>query len=170
MARPSVLIADAGPLIALSRIGALELLRGLFGEVWVTPEVRAETLPVADYPGKADLTAAFDAGWLRLLSPPPSTWKPLNPGLGPGECSSIAAALTQPGCLLVIDDRAGRAEARAWQVAIIGTAAVIGLAKLRGLIPAARPVLEQLQPAGYFIGSAVIEAVLADVDEADESS
>lgn len=165
MAQSNVLIADAGPLIALSRIGALDLLRGIFGEVWVTPEVRTEALPVADYPGKAELAAAFDAGWLRLLAVPASGWQPLNPGLGPGERSSIAAALAQPGCLLVIDDRAGRAEARAWKVTIIGTAAVIGLAKLRGLIPTARPVLERLQPAGYFIGSAVIEAVLADIGE-----
>ncbi|HRD68484.1 MAG TPA: DUF3368 domain-containing protein [Candidatus Competibacter sp.] len=167
MARPSILIADAGPLIALSRIGALDLLHGIFGEVWVTPDVRTEALPVADYPGKADLAAAFDAGWLRLLSPSPSAWQPLNPSLGPGERSSIAAALMQPGCLLVMDDRAGRAEARVWKVAIMGTAAVIGLAKLRGLIPAARPVLERLQPAGYFIGVAVIEAVLVDIGETD---
>ncbi|MER2529147.1 MAG: DUF3368 domain-containing protein [Candidatus Competibacter denitrificans] len=167
MARPNVLIADAGPLIALSCIGALDLLRGVFGEVWVTLEVRAEALPVTDFPGKADLLTAFDAGWLRLLSPPSQNWQPLNPSLGPGERSSIAAALEQPDCLLVINDRAGRAEARAWKVAIIGTAAVIGLAKLRRLIPAARPVLERLQPAGYFIGSAVIEAVLADVGETD---
>jgi predicted nucleic acid-binding protein len=170
MARSNVLIADAGPLIALSRIGALDLLQGVFGEAWVTSEVRAEVLPAADYPGKADLVAAFERGWLRLLPPPFQDWRPLNPGLGPGERSSIAAALEQPGCLLVIDDRAGRAEARAWKVAIIGTAAVIGLAKLRGLIPAARPLLERLQPAGYFIGSAVIEAVLADVGETNETN
>ena len=167
MARPNALIADAGPLIALSRIRALDLLRGVFGEVWITPEVCAEVLPVADYPGKADLAAAFAGGWLRLLPPPPPDWRPLNPSLGPGERSSIAAALQQPGCLLVVDDRAGRAEARTWNVAVIGTAAVIGLAKLRGLIPAARPVLERLQSASYFIGSAVIEAVLADIGETE---
>ena len=70
-----------------------------------------------------------------------------------------------PGCLLVIDDRAGRAEAKSQHVAIIGTAAVIGLAKLQGLIPAARPLLERLQPAGYFIHPRIIEAVLKDIGE-----
>ncbi|MFO1421476.1 MAG: DUF3368 domain-containing protein [Candidatus Competibacteraceae bacterium] len=166
MARSDVVIADAGPLIALSRIGALDLARGVFGRVLVTPEVRAEALPVADYPGKADLAAAFEAGWLRCIALPTTDWQPLNPGLGPGERSSIAAALQRPGCLLVIDDRAGRAEARARGLSIIGTAAVVGLAKLRGLIPAARPVLERLQPAGYFISAAVLEAVLLDIGEA----
>jgi predicted nucleic acid-binding protein len=73
--------------------------------------------------------------------------------------------MQMPGCLLIIDDRAGRAEARLHKVAIVGTAAVIGLAKLQGLIPAARPILERLQPAGYFIHPRIVEAVLKDVGE-----
>lgn len=161
----SVVIADAGPLIALSRIDALDLLRGLFRQVLVTEEVRDEALPAADYPGKALIARAFDAGWLVCPGPFESSWKPTNPGLDAGECSAIAAAVQIPGCLLIIDDRAGRAEAKSHHVAIIGTAAVVGLAKLQGLIPAARPVLERLQPAGYFIHPRIIEAVLQDIGE-----
>lgn len=41
-ARP--IIADAGPLIALSRIGRLALLEQVFGEVWITETVRHELL------------------------------------------------------------------------------------------------------------------------------
>ena len=161
----SVVIADAGPLIALSRIDALDLLRGLFGQVLVTEEVRDEALPAANYPGKALIAQAFEAGWLVCPGPFETSWQPTNPGLDAGERSTIAAALKMPGCLLIIDDRAGRAEAKSHHIAIIGTAAVIGLAKLQGLIPAARPVLERLQPAGYFIHPRIIEAVLQDVGE-----
>lgn len=161
----SVVIADAGPLIALSRIDALDLLRGLFGHVLVTEEVRDEALPAADYPGKARIAKAFVAGWLVCPGPFETSWQPINPGLDPGERSTIAAALKMPGCLLIIDDRAGRAEAKSHHIAIIGTAAVIGLAKLQGLIPAARPVLERLRPAGYFIHPQIVETVLKDVGE-----
>lgn len=161
----SVVIADAGPLIALSRIDALDLLRGLFGQVLVTEEVRNEAVPTADYPGKAIIAQAFDAGWLVCPGPFETSWQPTNPGLDAGERSAIAAAVQMPGCLLVIDDRAGRAEAKSHHIAIIGTAAIIGLAKLHGLIPAARPVLERLQPAGYFIHPRIIEAVLEGVGE-----
>ncbi len=161
----SVVIADAGPLIALSRIDSLDVLHGLFGRVLVTEEVRDEALPAADYPGKEVIAQAFDAGWLVCPGPFETSWQPTNPGLDAGERSTIAAAVQMPGCLLIIDDRAGRAEAKSHRVAIIGTAAVIGLAKLQGLIPAARPVLEQLQPAGYFIHSRIIEAVLQDIGE-----
>jgi predicted nucleic acid-binding protein len=161
----SVVIADAGPLIALSRIDSLDLLHGLFGQVLVTEDVRDEALPAADYPGKTLIAQAFDAGWPACPGPFETSWQPTNPGLDAGERSAIAAAMQMPGCLLIIDDRAGRAEAKSHHVAIIGTAAVIGLAKLQGLIPAARPVLERLQPAGYFIHSHIIEAVLQDIGE-----
>ncbi|MDK9702892.1 MAG: DUF3368 domain-containing protein [Sulfuritalea sp.] len=161
----SVVIADAGPLIALSRIDSLDLLHGLFGQVLVTEAVRDEALPAADYPGKAVIARAFDAGWLACPGPFDTSWQPVNPGLDAGERSAIAAAVKMPGCLLIIDDRAGRAEAKSHRVAIIGTAAIIGLAKLQGLIPAARPILDRLQPAGYFVHPRIIEAVLQDIGE-----
>ena len=161
----SVVIADAGPLIALSRIDSLDVLRGLFRQVLVTEEVRGEALPAGDYPGKALIAEAFDAGWLACPGPFETSWQPTNPGLAAGERSAIAAAVQMPGCLLVIDDRAGRAEAKSHHVAVIGTAAVVGLAKLQGLIPSARPVLERLQPAGYFIHPRIIETVLKEIGE-----
>lgn len=161
----SVVIADAGPLIALSRIDALDLLRGLFGQVLVTPDVRDKTLPSTDYAGKILIVQAFEAGWLVCPPLPDTSWKPTNPALDSGERSAIAVALQMPGCLLLIDDRAGRAEAKSQRRSIIGTAAVIGLAKLQGLIPTARPVLERLQPAGYFIHPNIIETVLKEVGE-----
>jgi predicted nucleic acid-binding protein len=64
-----------------------------------------------------------------------------------------------------MDDRAGRLEGRRQGLALIGTAAAIGLAKVRGLIPAAKPLLERLLRSGYFLGQAVIDAVLAEAAE-----
>lgn len=161
----SVVIADAGPLIALSRIDSLGLLHDLFGQVLVTEHVRDEVMPAADYPGKAVIAQAFEAAWLTCPGPFETSWQPTNPGLDIGERSAIAAALKMPGCLLIVDDRAGRAEAKSHGVAIIGTAAVIGLAKVQGLIPTARPLLERLKLAGYFIHPQVIETVLQDLGE-----
>jgi predicted nucleic acid-binding protein len=40
-----VVIADAGPLIALARIDSLALLHALFGRVYITTQVRDEILP-----------------------------------------------------------------------------------------------------------------------------
>lgn len=160
-----VVIADAGPLIAMSKIDGLEILRGLFGEVWITEQIRDEVLPGSDFPGKGAIVAAIDQGWLRLaaavLSPP----KLMNPGIDAGEASAIALALSLPGCLLVMDDRAGRAEAKASGLAVIGTAAAVGLAKERGLIESAGEVLRAMVGRGYYIHEDVIAVILREVGE-----
>ena len=165
-----IVIADAGPLIALARIDSLTLLRRLFGIVCITTTVRDEILPAAStFPDTDLLTRTLAEGWVEIVDTPQDDWKPLNPGVDPGEASAIHTACiwrdAGDAVLLVMDDRAGRSEARSRGIALIGTAAVIGLAKTEGLIPAARPLLERLVLSGYFIGNAVIVAVLAEVGE-----
>lgn len=165
-----VVIADAGPLIALTRIDALVLLRGLFGRVFITTTVHDEILPVASsFPDAGLLARALAQGWIETVDTSQDEWRPLNPGVDAGEASAIHTACVWrdagDAVLLVMDDRAGRLEAKSRGIPLIGTAAVIGLAKTEGLIPAARPLLEQLVQSGYFIGLSVIAAVLADAGE-----
>jgi len=63
-----VVIADAGPLIALARIEALHLLRQLFGRVCVTTTVRDEILPAKAAFADADLLVRMLAeGWIDVL-------------------------------------------------------------------------------------------------------
>lgn len=166
-----VVIADAGPLIALARIDALSLLRELFGHVFITTAVREEILPpAAVFPDAEALRRTLAEGWIEAVDPPNDDWQPMNPALDRGEASSIHLACrwrdAGDAVLLVIDDRAGRLEARAQAVSLIGTAAVIGLAKSEGIVPAARPLLLQLAHSGYFLAPDVIAAVLIEVGEA----
>lgn len=166
-----VVIADAGPLIALARLNALGLLHELFGHVCITRMIHNEVLPEgAAYPEVDALTQALSAGWIEIIEHAMPISQPLNPGVDAGEASAIDAAnhLNQQGLrvLLVMDDRAGRLEAKRHGLVMIGTAGVIGLAKTRGLVPAARPLLEQLVRSGYFISTAVLSAVLSELGEA----
>ena len=61
-----VVIADAGPLIALARIEALHLLRQLFGRVCVTTTVRDEILPAKAAFADAETLVRTLAEGLRL--------------------------------------------------------------------------------------------------------
>jgi len=64
-----VVIADAGPLIALARIEALYLLRQLFGRVCITTTVRDEILPAKAAFADADLLVRMLAeGWIDVVA------------------------------------------------------------------------------------------------------
>lgn len=166
-----VVIADAGPLIALARTDSLALLRRLFGRVFITATVRDELLPTTEaaFPDAAALTRTLAEGWIEVVDSPQDVWKPLNPGVDPGEASAIRTAClwrdAGDAVLLVMDDRAGRLEAEHQGIALIGTAAVIGLAKTQGLIAEAKPLLERLAQSSYTLGQAVIDAVLTEAGE-----
>ncbi len=162
----TVVIADAGPLIALSRIGKLDLLQQLFQQIIITTTVRDEILENDHSKGKVEVTKAINAGWIKVKSVNMMDWKAINSGVDAGEASSIYLALQIPDTtLLIIDDLAGRAEAKYQKTTITGTAAVIGMAKIQGYILSAGGVLHSLRETGYYIGDAIVELVLRDVGE-----
>ncbi len=160
----ALVLVDAGPLIALSKIDALPLLPALFGEVTTSQQVRDELLTGSRH-GRDALEAALDQGWLRVRAAEMSGWRAHRAGIDPGEASVLQLAVMHPGSLLILNDRAARLEARARGLAMMGTAALIALCKARGLIAEVRPLLESLRLAGYHLGDEVIAAVLARVGE-----
>lgn len=151
-----LVVADAGPLIALARLGSLALLPGLFGQALLTPQVLAECEARHDRDEGAAVRAAIRAGSLSLQAPP----TPL-PGWGvdAGESSAIALALAS-GAGVLMDDRAGRNVARALGLDVIGTAGLLVLAKRRGQISTVHGHLEFLVDSGYFLGTRVVAEVL----------
>ena len=155
----AIVIADASPLIALARVGGLSWLQHLFTEVMLTDVVLAEVL-TGRYPDTEEpIQQALTAGWLQTVSIP--TTDPALPDLDEGEASSIRLALSRKGpALLLIDERSGRAVAQDLGLSVASTAAVIGLARQRGLIPSARQVFAALYASDFRIAPAVIQAVL----------
>ena len=155
----AIVIADASPLIALARVGGLSWLQQLFTEVMVTDVVFAEVL-TGRYPDtEAPIRQALAAGWLKTVAI--ANTDPALPDLDEGEASSIRLALSRNGpALLLIDERSGRAVAQELGLSVAGTAAVIGLARQRGLIPSARQVFAALHASDFRIAPAVIQAVL----------
>lgn len=166
-AQLSVVLADASPLIGLSLIDHLHLLPSLFGTVWVSPRVLEEVLTGKFDKGEPEIRAALAAGWLQVCQATPAN-VPLM-GLDPGETQAIlqACTLLQQGQspLLLMDERAGRAAAAELGLRCVGTAAVIAMAKQKGLIPSAAKVLEQLFQTDFRLSKTVIRAILESVDE-----
>jgi len=159
-----LVLSDASPLIGLAIVDGLSWLQPLLGEVWIPTEVRQEVLSGQVERGEAAIRAALQAGWLReWASPVPDA---NLPDLDEGEAACIRIGMASPGrALLLIDERAGRALAIEHGLQVAGTAAVIGMARQRGLIRAARPVFEVLHQSDFRISAEVIQTVLARVGE-----
>jgi predicted nucleic acid-binding protein len=84
---------------------------------------------------------------------------------GPEGCDpSITGGRVAHHCRLW-DDRCGRAEARRQRLPIIGTAAVLVLAKERNLIPTCGPLLLAMRDEGYFLSDGLVAAVINQAGE-----
>lgn len=173
-----VVIADAGPLIALARVGQLNLLPRLFGSVSVTAWVADEVLNGGDFPDSAGLRAAFTEPWLLTVEAPipdADVWQAQCQALihlhqiDMGEASALVMAHTLAAqgdaALLLMDDFRGRQAALHSSVATMGTAGVLMLAKQAGAIEAVKPILISLRHSGYFLSDRLVESVLAQAGE-----
>lgn len=90
-------VADAGPLIAMAKIGGLEALFRLFPGVSIPPAVHDEAIRIGRERGSADallLEEAFHAGRLKLAVPKASPL-PIAAQLGRGEEETILVAIEQ---------------------------------------------------------------------------
>lgn len=86
-------------------------------------------------------------------------------GLGKGESSVLAYAYRHPGTEAIIDDLAGRKCAISLQIPVRGTLGIILAAKKRGIIPQARPVLENLLRSGLYLSKSILDEALKRVGE-----
>ena len=118
----------------------------------------------AGLPGEKDIATALRRGSLRVVED--HFAEPPFASLDPGEASTLRLAvnLKRPA-LVLMDERAGRAQAAQLGVAVIGTAGIILAARQRGLIPSARAVFDRLLQTDFRLSADLIAAVLRDAGE-----
>lgn len=154
---------NASPLIFLSRAGLLELLQ-LEGNEIVVPKPVADEIQRRNADDPA-VQAIGKTNWLRVLDPAPIPDTIQAWDLGIGETSVLAWGHHHPGTVIIVDDLAARRCAASLGIAVRGTLGLILTAKRRGVIPAARPVLEKLRRSGMYLSDRVLNQALGLVDE-----
>ena len=132
-----VIISDTSCLLLLEKLGALDLLKKLFGTITITPEVGKEfniKLPE----------------WFELSQPENKMYqKILEASLDKGEASAIALAIEHKDCLLIIDELKARKYAELLGLKITETLGVLIDAKLSGHLKSIRPLLDRIRTTNF---------------------
>ncbi len=162
-----LVLSDASPLIGLAIVDGLTWLPELFGDVWVPASVHREVLPGVAARGELEIAAAVKRKTIRVWRKSIPDAGVALPDLDEGEtdCIRIAVSHGVSETLILMDERAGRAVATENGIRVAGTAALIGLAKKRGLITSAKARFAKLHATDFRISAAVIQTVLRDVGE-----
>ncbi len=157
-----VAVVNASPLIYLAGAGRLELLR-LAGDAVLVPEAVAVEVRRwgDDDPAVRGLATT---PWLRIVGNPELPASIQMWDLGPGETAVLSWALVH-GSLAIVDDMAARRCAAAHHVPVRGTLGLVLAARQKGLIPAARPVLDELRRAGMYLSDSLVNRALILVGE-----
>jgi predicted nucleic acid-binding protein len=147
------IVINTGPLVALDRIGCLEILLRLPYEFLCPEEVRRELDE-----GEAAGHPRIAPEGVRVVSLAKPISRVSLASLDPGEAAVIqlAAELSIP--LVAIDEWKGRRAA---------LAAGLGKAKMLGLVPSLKPLLEEAVAAGIRYHPALIRTLLEAVGEGE---
>jgi uncharacterized protein len=140
-------VSDSSPLIYLTRLGSISLLRRLHEQVIVPQAVWAEVaVQGAGLPEAENLQRAVGEGWMAVRAPE-SKAESLGPAasqLGRGEVEAVLLA-RQLRALLLTDDSDGRAVAEGLGVQVSGTVGLLIRAKAEGHVPELKPLLDHLR-------------------------
>ena len=149
----NVIISDSSCLILLEKIGELDLLRRLYGEILITPEVVEEvSLPTMEW---IKIRAAGDLYLQHIIFD----------RFGLGEASSIALATELESPLLIIDDNKAKQYAKRLGIHVTGTFGVLIAAKEVGILPQIGPVLEKIAQTNFRFDDKVRQMVLKAANE-----
>lgn len=147
-----IIVSDTSCLILFYKIGELELLRKVFGEIIITETVSKE------------FKRAIPK-WIQIINPSTNLHFGLQGFLDPGEATSISLAVEYKGSLLIIDESKGRRVAKELGIAISGSLGILVTAKKRGIIDSVKPIIERITQTNFRLSDKLIRKVLQHVNE-----
>ena len=127
-----IVVADTSPLNYLILIDQIDLVRVLYGKVFIPPAV-ADELTHTRTPEEVRWWIAQPVPWLEVRAPR-SIPGDFPSELGPGECEAIALGQELHADALLLDEWDGRAEAERRHLTVVGTLRLLGDAAEHELI------------------------------------
>lgn len=154
-----IVILNSTPIIALSSVRKLELLKKLYGKVYIPEAVYNEVIIKQESKAKNDLMQADD--WIITKKVTNQDAKQLfKVHLHEGEVEVILLGQELKANLLIIDDYMAREYAKYMDFKITGSLGVLLKSKENGEIDRIKPVVDDLISNGIYIGNKLYNDVL----------
>ncbi len=147
------IISDTSCFIILTNIGQLELLHRIYGQIITTPDIVAEF--GNELPNWVEIIPVTDKYKQQLL----------EMQIDKGESSAITLALEIPDCTLILDDYKARKIATQLGLNFTGTIGIIIKAKLAGIIPSIKPLLQKIKETNFRLSAEIELQALKEANE-----
>jgi predicted nucleic acid-binding protein len=155
-----IVIADSGPLHYLILLEQTELLHHFYGEV-IVPEAVADELRAVGSPQPVSDWMRRTPSWMKLASVTAEEIASIAGELDLGERAAIALAEKRRADLLLIDETAGRAEARRRGLRVTGTLGVLRTAAEEGLVDVP-DVVARLGMTTFYVDEALVRKIFGE--------
>ncbi len=153
---------NSSPIQYLFQSGHLDLLRQIYGKI-VNPSAVSHELDTGRLKG-VNLPTVGQLSWIEVRPVPFSEDSSL-PGIGPGEAEVLALGRMNPDPTVILDDGPARAYAQSAAIKLPGTCGLLLKAKVIGILPAVRPVLNDFNRLGFRLSRATYDSILKLADE-----
>ena len=151
-------VSNSSPLIFLSALGLLDVLRTEFGEVLI-PEMVDQEVTANDLKGSRAVRAA---DWIAVVAVRDMGHLSMLPVLDAGEREAIILASEQNADLLLMDDLAGRRAAMMYEINVMGTLGFLKVMYRKGRVKNLRDVLDELLGHGFRMDASLYRRILED--------
>jgi len=154
-------VANTTPLISLASIGKLELLKDIFGEIIVADAVYNEIKAKQGYGYKE-----IDTDFIRVQSIKGIAYRDfLLTQLDLGETETIILAKEIDADFVIIDENIAYKIAKSSELNVVRTLSILLRAKEKGLIPALKPLLDEMILKGRWYSQRVYKTILEQAGE-----
>jgi len=155
-----IVVSDTTPLIGLASIGRLDILRELFGDVYIPQAVYDETVTHGHAEGRAKQDVE-SANWIRVVQVRDRlAVNILLDEMDLGEVETIILAGEMNADWVLMDEKKGRRKLMQLDIPKIGTLGILLKARKIGLFESLRREIENLQKTGFSISQAVVDEIL----------
>lgn len=155
-------IVNSTPLIILSKIGELEILKNLYSEIMIPRAVFEEVTRKNDLAKEKILKSE----WIKILEvQDKSDRKIYQAKLHDGEVEVMMLAKEISADLLIIDDNAAKKFAKFLGFKVTGTLGILLKARSEKIISEVRPILDKMLAEKFYISDKIINLVLKTAGE-----